>query len=147
DGWRGVRCGGVWYRRRGGGCGARAYAQTGVFLAADESCAYEPPGDAPVIERQREVTYGMAAPATMAWAPAARQRLERVPSFVRGVVTARVEAWARQRGYAEITPAVMDEVRRSLPVDFSKRMPFFLRPGPVSTGGDVSEPPTPASHA
>ncbi len=63
----------------------------------------------------------------MAWAPEARQRLGRVPSFVRGVVTARVEAWARERGYAEITPAVMDEVRRSLPVDFSKRLPFFMR--------------------
>lgn len=135
----GGKCGRCEYRKLCGGCRARAYAQAGDFLAADESCAYEPAGDVPVIERQREVTYGMAAPETMSWAPAARQRLERVPSFVRGVVTARVEAWARQRGYAEITPAVMDEVRRSLPVDFSKRMPFFLRPSPAPPGRGQGE--------
>jgi hypothetical protein len=50
-----------------------------------------------------------------------------VPSFVRGVVTRRVEDFARERGYTTIDAGVMAEVRRSLPVDFSKRLPFFLR--------------------
>ncbi|HEY8469019.1 MAG TPA: radical SAM protein [Longimicrobiales bacterium] len=122
----GGKCGRCEYRKLCGGCRARAYAQTGDYLAADESCAYEPTGTLPVIERQRPVTYGMAVPETLTWTPDARQRLERIPSFVRGVVTARVEAWAREHGYAVITPAVMDEVRRGLPVDFSKRPPFFM---------------------
>src|SRR5690606_4490947 len=137
----GGKCGRCEYRKLCGGCRARAYAQSGDFLAADASCAYEPQGGVPVIERQRAVTYGMAVAETMTWAPAARQRLERVPSFVRGVITARVETWARERGYAEITPGVLDEVRRSLPVDFSKRMPFFLRPSqaPEGRGGGEGE--------
>jgi radical SAM protein with 4Fe4S-binding SPASM domain len=122
----GGKCARCEYRKLCGGCRARAYAQTGDYLAADESCAYEPPGTLPAIERQRAVTYGMAVSETLTWTPGARQRLDRIPSFVRGVVTARVEAWARERGYAAITPAVMDEVRRRLPVDFSKKPPFFM---------------------
>jgi hypothetical protein len=38
-----------------------------------------------------------------------------------------VEDFARERGYTTIDAGVMAEVRRSLPVDFSKRLPFFLR--------------------
>jgi hypothetical protein len=49
-----------------------------------------------------------------------------VPSFVRGVVTARVEKFALERGYQKVDVRVMEEVRKSLPVDFSKKLPFFL---------------------
>jgi hypothetical protein len=45
---------------------------------------------------------------------------------VRGVVTARVETFARERGYDQVTVQLLDEVRRAMPVDFSKRMPFFM---------------------
>lgn len=127
EGELGGKCGRCEYRQLCGGCRARAHARSGDLLGPDESCAYEPTGALPPIGRQREVTYGMTAAATLAWSPEARKRLERIPSFVRGVVMARVETYATEHGYAEITPAVMDEVRRSLPVDFSKRMPFFLR--------------------
>jgi hypothetical protein len=53
--------------------------------------------------------------------------MARVPGFVRAVVSGRVEAYARERGHAAITPEVLDEVRRNMPVDFSKKLPFFLR--------------------
>ena len=65
----------------------------------------------------------------MPWSDDARARLERIPSFVRGVVTERVEKFARERGYARVDLEVMAEVRREMPVDFSKRLPFFLRKG------------------
>jgi hypothetical protein len=52
-----------------------------------------------------------------------------VPSFVRGVVTSRVEKFALDKGYSEVDVAVMEEVRKSLPVDFSKKLPFFLGRG------------------
>jgi hypothetical protein len=42
-------------------------------------------------------------------------------------VTRRVETYARERGHARVTLELLDEVRRSLPVDFSRRKPFFLR--------------------
>ena len=123
----GGKCGRCEYRRLCGGCRARAWAEGGDLLGPDLSCAYEPSGEVAVIGPQRAVTYGAAAEPEMEWSAGARERLARVPGFVRGVVTARVEAFARERGYARVTPEVMAEVRRSMPVDFSKRLPFFAR--------------------
>ena len=56
---------------------------------------------------------------------AARERVARIPSFVRGVVMERVEEWARRQGRREVTPELLAEVRGALPIDFSKRKPFF----------------------
>ena len=123
----GGKCGECEYRRVCGGCRARALAVEGDVLAADPGCAYEPPGDLPVVAPPREVTYGAAVATGMRWSPEARARLERIPSFVRGVITQRLEAYARERGLTEITPDLMAEVRRAMPVDFSKRAPFFAR--------------------
>ncbi|HET9985486.1 MAG TPA: radical SAM protein [Longimicrobiales bacterium] len=121
------RCGSCEYRRICGGCRARAFAETGDVLAADGSCAYEPSGALPPIEPRHAVSYGAPARHELDWTPAARARVERIPSFVRAVVVARVEQFARDRGHAEVTPELLDEVRRTLPVDFSKRTPSFLR--------------------
>lgn len=121
------RCGDCEYRVVCGGCRARAYAEAGDLLATDESCAYEPAGG-PVVLPKKQVTYGQPlATESMPWTDAARERIARVPGFVRGVVVARVEAFARDRGHEAVTLAVMDAVRRELPVDFSRRMPFFMR--------------------
>jgi hypothetical protein len=110
-----------------GGCRARAFATTGDYLASDESCAYEPDGLEAVVTPARVAAYGDASEPAMPWTADALQRIERVPSFVRGVVTARMENYAREHGHEEITADLMQEVRRSLPVDFSKRLPFFMR--------------------
>jgi hypothetical protein len=48
------------------------------------------------------------------WAPAAQERLARVPGFVRGMVKKIYADYARQHGIAEITPAVMDTARSEL---------------------------------
>jgi hypothetical protein len=45
------------------------------------------------------------------WAVEAEQRLERAPSFVRAMVRRGIEEFARELGYTEITPQVMDEAR------------------------------------
>jgi radical SAM protein with 4Fe4S-binding SPASM domain len=125
----GGRCGKCEYRKVCGGCRARALADTGDPLGPDDSCVYEPDGLAALVEPRSAVTYGRAADPELFWTPEARDRLARVPSFVRGVVTKRVEEFARARGYAAIDLEVMAEVRRALPVDFSKRLPFFMRGG------------------
>ena len=126
EGALGGKCGRCEYQTLCGGCRARAAALEGDVLAADPSCAYEPSPGARVIAAVRDVTYGADFAPGLAWSPAARERIGRIPSFVRGVVMARVEAWARDRGRREITPELLAEVRRGLPVDFSKRKPFFV---------------------
>ena len=125
----GGKCGRCEYREVCGGCRARAFADTGDLMGPDESCVYEPTGKVPLIERRR-LMYGQAAETELDWTPEARGRLDRIPSFVRGVVTSRVETFARERGYTRVDEQVMAEVRKSLPVDFSKKLPFFLQKDP-----------------
>ena len=121
------KCGRCEYRVVCGGCRARAYAATGDVLAEDASCAYQPPGDRELVLPSAEATYGAAAETELAWSEAARARMERVPSFVRAVVTKRVEDYARREGVPVVTPELLDRIRREMPVDFSKRLPFFAR--------------------
>lgn len=46
------------------------------------------------------------------WTPEAEQRVaERIPSFVRPMARMGIEKYARERGYREITPAVLDEAK------------------------------------
>jgi radical SAM protein with 4Fe4S-binding SPASM domain len=143
----GGRCGRCEYREVCGGCRARAYADSGDFMGPDDSCAYEPSGENPLIASRRAVSYGQAGPdrqlldqsaggpteraesVALEWSPEALARIDGVPSFVRGVVMGRVEKFARDRGYEHIDVGVMEEVRRTLPVDFSKKLPFFLGRG------------------
>jgi AdoMet-dependent heme synthase len=124
EGALGGKCGQCEYQKLCGGCRARAFALEGDVLAADPSCTYEPRG-AEVIE-PRSVSYGSEFTPTLTWSVAARARLERIPSFVRGVVAKRVEDWARERGLREITPELLGEIRNAMPIDFSKRKPFFV---------------------
>ncbi|MFQ5679689.1 MAG: radical SAM protein [Gemmatimonadota bacterium] len=123
----GGRCGRCEYRELCGGCRARAYAADGDFLGEDPSCAYQPTGDLPPVPTPHAVSYGDAATRCLAWTPEAEDRLAAVPSFVRGVVARRVEEYARREGRDRVTVEMLTQVRRELPVDFSKRLPFFAR--------------------
>jgi hypothetical protein len=125
----GGKCGRCEFQDLCGGCRARAYAETGDLLGADESCAYDPPGGLPLVTPKATVTYGSVAARSLPWSPEAEARVSRIPSFVRGVVAHRVEEFARRQGYEMVDLEVMAEVRRRMPVDFSRRLPFFLRNG------------------
>ena len=61
---------------------------------------------------------GAEAPAAVGgrvgWSPEALERLERVPSFVRGMVKRIYADWARERGIGELTPEIMDRARTDL---------------------------------
>ena len=124
----GGRCGECEYRLVCGGCRARAYALTGDPLGPDDSCAYEPDGTAEVIRpAAAKVTYGADARGPeLSWTPEAEARVRRIPSFVQGVVVDRVETWARENGHSEVTAEMLSEIRSRMPVDFSRRRPFFL---------------------
>jgi hypothetical protein len=42
------------------------------------------------------------------------------------VVMQRVEDYARRHGRWQVTPELLAEVRSAMPIDFSKRRPFFV---------------------
>jgi radical SAM protein with 4Fe4S-binding SPASM domain len=123
----GGKCGRCAYREVCGGCRARAYAETGDPLGPDRSCAYEPEGHEEAVEPPGEVTYGESADRELPWTEEAEERLERIPSFVRGVVANRLEDYARRNGEERVTAELLTRVREEMPVDFSKRLPFFAR--------------------
>ncbi len=125
----GGKCGLCEYREICGGCRARAHAVDGDFLGPDPACVYEPTEPRPPVPAARDITYGAPATRAMPWTPEAERRLERIPSFVRGVVASRVERFAKERGHRRVTLSLMREVRREMPVDFSRRLPFFARGG------------------
>jgi radical SAM protein with 4Fe4S-binding SPASM domain len=129
EGALGGKCGACEYRRVCGGCRARAFARTGDVLEADPSCTYEPPGGLPVLAPPGAVPYGASFEPVLAWSPEARERVARIPSFVRGAVMERVERFARETGRTAVTAELLAEVRRAMPIDFSKRRPFFLDEG------------------
>lgn len=54
------------------------------------------------------------APGPVRWSVEAIERLDRVPSFVRGMVKKIYTEYAKDRGIGEITPAVMDTARSDL---------------------------------
>ncbi|MBI4013119.1 MAG: PCP reductase family protein, partial [Candidatus Rokubacteria bacterium] len=49
-----------------------------------------------------------------AWTPEAAARIERIPAFIRAMAKQAIERFARERGYATITDAVMDEARTAM---------------------------------
>jgi hypothetical protein len=108
----GGRCGRCEFREVCGGCRCRAYAAYGDYLAEDPACGYEPGrygGD--VVRLPAARTFGLEVRYTLAWAPAARARLEAIPGFARGMVVQAVEAFARAREAVLVTPAHLAEVR------------------------------------
>ncbi|GAB4289479.1 MAG: heme b synthase [Roseovarius sp.] len=101
----GGRCGICAYAGLCGGCRARPFAATGDLMGEDTLCAYQP-GDGAVLPNVPE-----AAPA-VAWTPAARARLERVPPFVRRFVRQRAEAHARAAGCDAVTAEHLETLAR-----------------------------------
>jgi radical SAM protein with 4Fe4S-binding SPASM domain len=118
------RCGTCEFARICGGCRCRAYATFGDYLAEDPACVYQPGAyGGRVIELPAHQTFGMRAQATLIWTAEAQERLKRIPGFARGMVTAGVERYARERGMAVITLGLMAEVRERM----AGRFPLFTR--------------------
>jgi len=72
-----------------------------------------------------------------AWSPDAKEKLDRLPSFVKPMVQSSVEAYARKQGYKTITLQVMDDSKNdssngtSWTPEAEKRLeniPDFIRP-------------------
>ena len=108
----GGRCGACEFSKVCGGCRCRAFATYGDYLAEDPACGYQPGAHGgAVVELPATLTFGLAVDYQMTWEPAARERLNAIPSFARGMVVKAVEAYGRSRGESVITPALLADVR------------------------------------
>lgn len=83
----------------------RTSVATGGDVFDDASGPDQPPTREP---------HDPAAPLRVVWSEDATERLERVPSFVRGMVKRIYTDYARERAIALITPDVMDRARTDL---------------------------------
>ena len=70
--------------------------------------------DAFVLSEDIPLASGEATTVRIVWTSEATGRLERVPSFVRGMVKRIYTDWAREKGVSEITPESMDRARTEL---------------------------------
>ena len=81
-----------------------------IPLASGESAlASDDPGT-----RGEGASAGEATAVRIVWTSEATGRLERGPSFVRGMVKRIYTDWAREKGVSEITPESMDRARTEL---------------------------------
>jgi radical SAM protein with 4Fe4S-binding SPASM domain len=108
----GGRCGVCEFSKICGGCRCRAYATYGDYLAEDPACAYQPGAHGgQVIELPETLTFGLRVNYELTWEDGARERLQAIPSFARGMVVKGVEAYARQRGDTVVTKDLLADVR------------------------------------
>ncbi len=108
----GGRCGACEFSKICGGCRCRAYATYGDYLAEDPACAYQPGAHGgQVIELPETLTFGLRVNYELTWEDGARERLEAIPSFARGMVVKGVEAYARRHGHPVVTKDLLAEVR------------------------------------
>jgi len=110
----GGRCGACEFSKVCGGCRCRAYATHGDYLAEDPACGYQPGAHGgTLIDLPATMTFGLPVQYELTWEPAARERLDAIPSFARGMVVKAVEAYARSRGERVVTPELLAQVRSS----------------------------------
>ena len=92
---------------------------TGSVLSEDPLCSYQPGAFPDAAQKLApSVEYGTEAPApdqSIEWEPAARERMKRIPAFVRGMVTRRVESYCAEKGITRITEAELEEIRSRMP--------------------------------
>ena len=124
------KCGRCEYREICGGCRARAYAQTGDLLGRRRIVCVRASRMRASRSRVAMCTVrrvSASTPRRCSGRDEARARVQRIPSFVRNVVIQRIETFAREHGHDLVTAEMMTEIRKAMPVDFSKRLPFFAR--------------------
>jgi radical SAM protein with 4Fe4S-binding SPASM domain len=106
------RCGACEFSKVCGGCRCRAYATYGDYLAEDPACGYQPGAHGgTLIDLPPTMTFGLAVSYDLTWEDAARERLQAIPSFARGMVVKAVEAYARAQGRTVVTSELLADVR------------------------------------
>ena len=89
---------------------------TGDVMAEDPLCTHTPGrfAGSPLITIPK-VEYGRSAITEIAWDDDARERMKKIPAFVRGMVVKAVEGYCQKHGIARVTPAQLEEIRSKMP--------------------------------
>ncbi|MEK7702505.1 MAG: radical SAM protein [Nitrospirota bacterium] len=121
----GGRCGECEFSEICGGCRCRAYAASGDYLAEDPACNYQPGayGGKKIVLASEQI-FGLQMKFTLDWSLSAQERLNRLPSFARGMVGSGVERYAKEHGIQLITPEVMQTVREAAETRMGKSFQF-----------------------
>jgi len=122
------KCGTCEFSSMCSGCRARAFAETGNYMAEDPSCDYEPGkyGNKE-ITLKIEDTLGLEVEFKTSWTPEAKQRLERIPSFARGMVVKGIESFAEKHGFSVIDQAVVKRSREEMITKRGAMFPFLKK--------------------
>lgn len=122
------RCGSCEFSAMCSGCRARAFAETGNYMAQDPSCDYEPGKyGGKEITLKIEDTLGLEVEYQIQWTPEAKERLERIPSFARGMVIKGIEKFAEERNIAIIDEAVVKKSREEMIEKRGAMFPFLKK--------------------
>jgi len=106
------RCGICEFSKICGGCRCRAYATYGDYLAEDPACSYQPGQyGGKLVTLPEEKNFGLEVEFKLMWEEGAKDRLNNIPSFVRGTVVKAVEAFARSKGSNGVTVELMQEAK------------------------------------
>lgn len=107
------RCGFCEYVEICGGCRARALIERNDLMGEDPLCAYQPTG-------KRKVLLSETFKADLPWDEEARERIKKIPIFMRGMITRSIEKKAREQGVNFVTSALIDELKASAYPGFHK---------------------------
>jgi AdoMet-dependent heme synthase len=122
------KCGTCEFSAMCSGCRARAFAETGNYMATDPSCDYEPGAHGgKEITLKIEDTLGLEVEFHTTWTPEAKQRLERIPSFARGMVVKGIEKFAEERGISLIDEEVVRKSREEMITKRGAMFPFLKK--------------------
>ena len=125
----GGRCGQCEFSGVCGGCRARAFGVTGSYLDEDPLCSYVPGKfEREVVASKFQIIYGdvaasqpesgeaLAGGAAVTWDPTAQVRLEKIPLFVRGMVTKAVESYCAKHGIHHVTIEELERIKAQMPM-------------------------------
>jgi len=122
------KCGTCEFSAMCSGCRARAFAETGNYMAPDTSCDYEPgQHGGKEITLKIEDTLGLEVEYRTKWTEEARRRLDRIPSFARGMVVKGIERYAEERGILIIDEEVVKKSREEMITKRGAMFPFLKK--------------------
>ncbi|HLC17126.1 MAG TPA: heme biosynthesis protein, partial [Thermodesulfovibrionia bacterium] len=87
-----------------GGCRARAFMEYNDLLEDDTLCNYAP-------KNNGKVHLSETFPGSFVWDENARERIRKVPFFMKKVVVKIIEKKAQERGICRITSELIDELK------------------------------------